>query len=78
MNEWNPQANEIFSEALKYASEHERNAFVDDACGGDTELNRTVQALLSGHFQAGSFMDANSPITSTSYQRPNNSGVSGE
>ena len=36
----------------------ERADFLDKACAGDEELRREVEALLSAHAQAGSFIEA--------------------
>src|SRR5579871_6972645 len=35
----------------------ERAAYLDQACGGDTELRRRVEALLQAHDNAGSFLN---------------------
>jgi serine/threonine protein kinase/Tfp pilus assembly protein PilF len=46
MGEWNPQANELFLEALDRAAGPARIAFVDEACRGDEALKADVVSLL--------------------------------
>ena len=53
---WNPRANEIFASVLELPAE-QRQAHLDQACAGDNELKRQVEALLAAHGQAGSFLD---------------------
>jgi len=50
------QAEEVFHAALKRSVE-ERQAFLDSACGQDTELRRHVELLVSGDENARSFLD---------------------
>src|SRR5215475_758036 len=50
------QAEELFHAALKRSAE-ERRAFLDSACGQDTELRRHVELLVSAEENAGSFLD---------------------
>src|SRR3954447_25525878 len=50
----------IFLEALKRPSPGERAAFLDQACGGDDELRRSVELLLRANDKAGGFL-ADSP-----------------
>ena len=56
----NPQlwkrAEELFCAALERSPE-ERRAFVEAACGRDTELRRLVETLLSKDEQAGGFLE---------------------
>jgi WD40 repeat protein/serine/threonine protein kinase len=47
----------IFFAALEKSSERERDAFLDTACGGDTELRRHVERLLAAHPRAARFLD---------------------
>jgi serine/threonine-protein kinase len=56
MAAWNSRANEIFAAALEMSGT-ERQAFVEQSCGADSELRRQVEAMLSAHAQAGSFLD---------------------
>jgi hypothetical protein len=46
---------EVFRRALERAPE-ERDLFLAEACGGDTELRAEVDALLAEHGEAGSFL----------------------
>jgi serine/threonine-protein kinase len=56
MAAWNPRANEIFAAALE-VPDARRHAFVEQSCSADSELLRQVEAMLSAHAQAGSFLD---------------------
>ncbi len=47
----------IFLEALDRSSPGERAVFLDQACGGDTDLRQKVEALLQAHGDAGSFIE---------------------
>ena len=47
----------IFAAALECKSGAERAAFLDGACGGDQDLRRRVDALLSSHEEAGTFLN---------------------
>ena len=44
MDKWNPQANEIFGQALEIESPADRAAFLDNACGEDEALRSAVEA----------------------------------
>src|SRR5215813_6337916 len=46
---------EVFHEALAGAPEA-RQAFLDRACDGDTELRREVESLLASHQEGGHFL----------------------
>ena len=48
---------EIFITALEFAAGAERAGFLDDACEGDPELRRRVEALLATHNAAGGFLE---------------------
>src|SRR5215207_8651188 len=48
----------IFAAALGHASAAERAAYLDQACAGDTELRRSVDALLLAHQKAGGILEA--------------------
>ena len=50
------RAEELFHAVLEL-SPKARGAFLDDACGQDTELRRQVELLVSGEEKAGSFLD---------------------
>jgi hypothetical protein len=46
----------IFTEAVKVPPQ-KRRAFLDDACGGDENLRRKVEALLKAHDRIGNFLE---------------------
>jgi serine/threonine protein kinase len=48
---------DVFEAALELAPEN-RAAYLDGICGGDTGLRHRLEALLSKHDQAGSFLEA--------------------
>ncbi len=48
---------EIFLDALDIDVNEERGAFVQLACGKDRKLRRRVEALLTAHGKAGTFLD---------------------
>ena len=52
---------EIFASALERATPAERIAYVDGACGEDTELRSRVAALLGAYDLAGGFLPMDSP-----------------
>jgi serine/threonine protein kinase/Flp pilus assembly protein TadD len=70
MNAWNPEANAIFLDALDTASAEEREAFLDRACGGNSELRARVESLLAASEQAGSFLDEPAAAISPTIDEP--------
>ena len=46
----------VFTEAIKLPR-HQRPAFLDIVCGGDEELRRKVEGLLSAHDRIGNFLE---------------------
>jgi serine/threonine protein kinase len=46
----------IFSEALEKQSTAEQAAYLDKACGNDTELRARIEELLAAHEKAGDFL----------------------
>ena len=50
------QVEELFHAALEHSPD-DRRAFLDSACGQDTELRRHVDLLVSAEENAGSFLD---------------------
>ena len=50
------QVSKLFGKALEYPR-GERSAWLDEACGGDAELRREVEALLQGHQRADGVLD---------------------
>ena len=62
---------EIFSAALALPAGNERAAYLDSACGTNSELRQRVERLLQAHSAAQSFLElpaVNSPPTTD--QRP--------
>lgn len=51
---------EIYHRALEKGTEQERSAYIDSACGDDSELRAAVEGLLSAYDKAGNFL--NTPI----------------
>jgi eukaryotic-like serine/threonine-protein kinase len=47
----------IFFEAMEKDDRAERAAFLEEACAGDPELRRRIEALLKSHATAGDFLD---------------------
>ena len=52
----------VFLEALEQLSPAQRSAYLREACGGDAALRQRVEALLSSHEQAGSFLAKPVPL----------------
>src|SRR5258705_1707830 len=48
----------IFFEALDKDDPSERGAYLDEACAGDPDLLRRIEALLKSHAAAGDFLDS--------------------
>src|SRR5581483_1183583 len=46
----------IFMAALALDTPGRRSAYLEEACGGDVALRQRVEALLTSHEQAGSFL----------------------
>jgi hypothetical protein len=46
----------IFMEALAQETPEQRSAYLEEACGSDAPLRQRVEALLTSHEQAGSFL----------------------
>jgi tetratricopeptide (TPR) repeat protein len=53
----NPDVKGIFDCAAEIDSTAERNAYLDQACAGASEVRREVEALLRAYSEAGSFLD---------------------
>lgn len=52
---------QVFLAALELADADARAAYLDKACGVETELRQRVEELLAAHFKSGTFLDE--PIT---------------
>ncbi len=59
----------IFTEALKRPVA-EREAFLDQACAGDVELRRKVEALLRAYERLGHFLETPPPDPGSSFLDP--------
>src|SRR5688572_12474426 len=59
----------IFLAAIDIASPSERAAYVEQACGDDSQLLADVQALLAAHGQSGDLLDASDQLSPT-FDRP--------
>jgi eukaryotic-like serine/threonine-protein kinase len=46
----------VFTEVIKIARQ-QRTSFLENACGGDEDLRRKVEALLSAHDRIGNFLE---------------------
>jgi tetratricopeptide (TPR) repeat protein/tRNA A-37 threonylcarbamoyl transferase component Bud32 len=57
MNPSTPSVETILAQAVEIAAPAERQAFVEQACGGDAVLQRQVEQLIANYFQAGSFLE---------------------
>ena len=47
MASWNPQANEIFADAVELQDEDARRQLLDARCGDNNDLRQQVESLLS-------------------------------
>ncbi len=56
MNTRQPNVKKIFCAALEKKSAAQRNAYLDEACGGNSKLRAEVEELLRAHDTAGSFL----------------------
>lgn len=54
---WNPEANEVFLQALDADSPEKRVAFLDQRCAGNPELLKQVQSLLDADQRAGNLLE---------------------
>src|SRR5438093_155025 len=64
MNEPEQREEVVFEAALRL-TDHQRAAYLDQACGGDTELRRRVDALLGAFARAGGFLKEPAPPSRT-------------
>ena len=58
MNDESKNVKLIFAEALEKDSAKERQAYLGQACGEDTDLRAEIEELLESHEQAGDFLQA--------------------
>src|SRR5439155_2294506 len=60
----------IFGKAIELRSPAERNAYLDEACGGDAQLRAVVESLLHVQKDAGSFFEELRPAPSATADPP--------
>lgn len=65
-----PSLDELFHQAKALSSIEERAGFLDQACAGDQELRRRVEALLKADADADSFMDTRERSAGTTKSAP--------
>ena len=58
MTTWNPQANDVFLNALELRFPDERREYLDRTCADNAALRAEVEAMLAASEQAGSFLEA--------------------
>src|SRR5262245_49424640 len=59
------EADDIFCERLELPSTKDRAAYLDRACGEDTDLRCRVERLLQAHAEAESFLAAGPSVSAT-------------
>src|SRR5262245_51224594 len=64
------KAREIFLQALKRSSPHERASLLDAACAGDQALRQHVDILIDAHEHADSFLEKGVLAASATIDRP--------
>lgn len=69
MNE-NRSIDDVFCAAIEIASASERQAWLDQVCGNDTELRRQVDRLLQAHYRGGSIIDSPAHAVATTFVQP--------
>jgi serine/threonine protein kinase len=60
----------ILVRAVEMASPEERRQYVEQACAGDAELQRRVEALIANHFRAGNFLESPAVATASLAAEP--------
>ena len=55
----------IFSAAVEISASDERKAYLEQACGNDADLRRSVNALLQAHENPDSFFEAPAGVAKT-------------
>ncbi|MSU63797.1 MAG: serine/threonine protein kinase [Pedosphaera sp.] len=63
MNTKHDSLRTIFNDAAELANPAERAAYLQQACGGNHDLRRKIEELLSAHGEAGSFLGDGGPTT---------------
>src|SRR5262245_58503074 len=57
MGQQSEPVEDIFLAALERTQAEQRRAYLDAACAGDAALRERIEALLSAHADAGSFLE---------------------
>jgi hypothetical protein len=66
----------IFLEAVEQHAPDQWSSFLDQACGGDQELRKRVEALLRAHVQANSILDVESAVPTSEQSVTDGPGMS--
>src|SRR3990172_11660089 len=61
MDQGKPRVDEIYLAAVEQPTDHERSAYLDQACAGDEELRQRVERLLRAQPNVGSFLESPAP-----------------
>src|ERR1043165_5793148 len=72
-----PRREATIFEAARQLPPEQRQAYLDQACVGETSLRQAVEGLLKAHEQAGAFLD-NPGASSGVPSRPLRDGSAGE
>src|SRR6266851_5609142 len=67
---WNPEANDVFLQALETPSREARAGYLDQRCGDNAELRAQVESLLEASERAGSFLDSPAPGMAATVDEP--------
>jgi serine/threonine-protein kinase len=70
MNDADQHLMTVFSAALNYGTDKEREAYLDRACAGTPGLRERVEALIRAHARAGNFLGGSpiNPKTTTGFE----------
>src|SRR5262245_46886639 len=74
MGAWNPEANDIFLNALEIRPAEQRRSYLAERCGADAGLRAQVEALLAASERAGSFLEAPAPGLDDTADQPGREG----
>ncbi|MBL8819830.1 MAG: protein kinase [Planctomyces sp.] len=66
----NRSIDDVFCTAIEIASATERQAWLEQVCGNDTEFRRRVDRLLQAHDRGGSIVDAPAHAVATTFMQP--------
>src|SRR5262245_59737585 len=65
----------IFGRALEIRSPAEREAYLDQACGGDPQLRTEIESLLQAKQDAGGFLAGLGPAPDVTVDEPSHEGL---